>query len=57
MNWHLHQQTGFPASTVTDDDEFAADFSHLNHKAQVSECEICFGEAAARVAPTAAVTL
>ena len=24
----LHQETGFSAGTVTDDDEFAADFSH-----------------------------
>ena len=34
---HLHQQTSFPAGTVTDDDEFAADFSHLNRKGSVSE--------------------
>lgn len=25
----LHQQTGFSASTVSDDDEFAADLSHV----------------------------
>jgi len=31
MNWHLHQETSFPASTVTNDDEFAADFSHLDY--------------------------
>lgn len=31
INWHLHQETSFPAGTVTNDDEFAADFSHLDH--------------------------
>ena len=35
--WHrgrladkLHQQTSFPAGTITDDDEFAADLGHLD---------------------------
>ena len=57
MDWHLHQQTGFPASTVTDDDEFAADFSHLDHKAQVSESELGFSDAAANAAPVMAVSV
>ena len=32
---HLHQKTGLPAGTVTDDDEFAANFSHLGYTTKI----------------------
>ena len=33
----LHQQTGLPASTVTNNDEFAANLSHLVRTAAIRQ--------------------
>jgi hypothetical protein len=37
MTEHLHQQTGLTTGTVADNDELAADLSHLEKAGEVSQ--------------------